>query len=605
VAGVESEADGAYAPIADYGLIGAGRSAALVSRDGSIDWLCAPRFDSASIFNRLLDHWRGGYLSLRARDVVGAQRRYLGDTVVLETMIRAHGGTARVRDFMPALSEKEKRGRLLPYWSLIRVIDGLDGSVAFDVAFKPRPGDGREACKVSPRGRAVVCEAHGGLFRVDAETDWSITGGEARGELVVSARDTASVWLSYSPGPAVEPALAEARVLLDLTTAYWRDWSAQSSYRGPEAAAVRRSALTLKLLSYAPSGAIIAAPTMSLPERVGGVRNWDYRYCWLRDAAYAAGAFYRVGYREEAHSFVQWLMYATTLTHPELRVFYDVFGRPTKDETELRLDGYRGSRPVRLGNAARGQYQLDVYGEVMESLVLYHEAGGKVDRSMRKLFAGIGDYVAAHWDLPDQGIWEARAQPRHYVHSKILCWHALELACGLSRALGLDECGRRWRSSADALRDTVLTAGWSPAMNSFRQSFGAEAVDAALLLLPATGLLPEGDPRIAGTIAAVRRRLGAGDGLLWRYMTDDGLPPGEGAFLPCSFWLVESLALSGRRVEAEKLFSSLVARSSELGLLSEEIDVDTGELIGNYPQALTHMALINAGCALAGTRLRR
>jgi GH15 family glucan-1,4-alpha-glucosidase len=575
-----------------------------VSRDGSVDWLCLPVFDSPSIFNRLLDRFRGGYLRVApaGADARVLSRRYVERTAVLETVVGGGGGRARVLHFMPALSESDKRGWLLPHWSLLTLVDGLDGEVRFSVTMRPRPKDAQARAGLQARGeRAAVCEAHGGLLRLDCSAPVSVREDRADCELVVRAGERACVWLSHTPGPAVEPALKQAPLLLQRTLDYWRTWSGRCRYAGPERAAVVRSALALKLLSFSPSGAIVASPTMGLPERVGGVRNWDYRYCWLRDSAYAAGAFYRLGYRQEADAFVEWLMYATTLTHPGLRVFYDLFGRPRQKERTLRLDGYRGSAPVRRGNRASEQKQLDVYGEVMEALALYHAHGGRVDRAMRGFVRGIGDFVAEHWDLPDHGIWEPRRPPRQYVHSKIMCWHALEQAIRLARRLDMRGDAGRWECCARSVKDAVLTAGWSARLRSFRQTFEEDALDAAVLLLPGTGLLPAGDERVLDTIRAVERRLGCGDGLVRRYDSDDGLPNGEGAFVACSFWLVEALALSGRREQAEGLFARLARLGGEHGLLSEEADCETGAALGNYPQALSHLAQVDAGCALEGT----
>lgn len=558
-----------------------------------------PRFDSRSLFNRLLDRWRGGYLAVTPRDPVFLERRYAPGTAVLETCVTTATGRARAHDFMPALSERDKRGWLLPFWSLIRVLEGVEGEVVFDVVFRPRPDDGRRPVRVRARSpRAAACEAHGGLVRLDCDCELAVGESEARGELRVKAGRSAAVWLSYTPGPAIVPALSQAEQVLELTKRYWRRWSGAASYDGPQDERVRRSAITLKLLSFAPSGAIVAAPTMSLPERLGGTRNWDYRYCWLRDAAYTAGTFYRLGYRAEADAFVQWLMYTTSRTHPRLSVFYDLYGHDRVGERELRLEGYRGSGPVREGNLASQQRQLDVYGEVMGALVLYHEAGGAVDRSMREFIVDISGYVCANWDRPDNGIWEMRRPVRHYVHSKIMCWHALDQAARLGERLGLVEDARRWRGCAGAIRDAVLTAGWSPQMRSLRQCFGLDAVDASLLLAAGTGLLPKGDERITGTIEAVRRVLGCGRGLLRRYLADDGLPAGEGAFLTCSFWLVEALALTGRKDEARAVFETLAPRGGSLGLFPEEVDPASGEAVGNYPQALSHLSHIDAGLAL-------
>ena len=591
--------ESAYPPLSEYGLVGDCRTAALISLEGSVDWLCVPSFDAPSLFNRLLDRWAGGYLAVTPLGARSIRRRYVPGTAVLETEIVCDGGRARAFDFMPALREQDKRGWLLPFWSLLRVVEGLEGEAVFDVTFRPRPRDCRSQARVRARGeRAAAVEAHGGLVRLDCACALGVEERQAAGRLSVRAGRRAAVWLSYTPGPAIMPALGQAGLLLDRTVEYWRVWSGKSRYDGPEPERVRRSALTLKLLSFAPSGAIVAAPTMSLPERLGGPRNWDYRYCWLRDAAYTAGTFYRLGYRAEADSFVQWLMYTTTRTHPRLNVFYDLYGHMRIGERQLKLDGYRGCAPVREGNGASTQRQLDVYGEVMEALTQYRDAGGRIDRSMLDFIKGTAGYVCKTWDKPDNGIWEMRLPPRHYVHSKIMCWYALHQAARIGEGAGLASEARRWRACAEAIKKVILTAGWSPRKRSLRQRFDVDGLDGALLLAVGTGLLPADDPRMTGTIDAVARDLGCGDGLLRRYLVDDGLPAGEGAFLTCSFWHVEALAACGRREEAWRLFERLQPRGGPLGLFSEEIDPATGLALGNYPQALCHLSHIDAGWTL-------
>ncbi len=588
-----------YRPIGDYGLIGDCRSCALVSRRGSIDWLCAPRFDAPSVFNALLDHWRGGRFAVTPIGPFSAARRYVPETAVLETEFRCAEGRAVLVDFAPALREDEKRGRLLPLWSVLRRVTVLEGRVSFEVFFKPRPDEGRLAPRLERAGRAIVCRYGASSLLLTCDGTLELARGEAWGIWTLAAGETRTLWLSYDEtGPAVLPALAQAPELLTATLRYWRRWSARCSYAGPRRASVLRSALTLKLLSYAPSGAITAAPTTSLPEAIGSSRNWDYRYCWLRDASLTARVFAELGYSAESQAFVEWMIYATARTHPVLKVFYDLFGEHSHREREVpALEGYRHSGPVRDGNDAEGQYQLDVYGETLLSLRRHVEKGGRVDNDMRRLILEIGDYVAGAWSLPDHGIWEMRLPRRHFVNSKVMCWLALEHAKALAERLRLPADFARWHGAQTAIRGAVETHGWSSSKRSFTQAFGSQTLDATALLVPIVGFLAPEDPRGASTIAAVRAELARGE-LVYRYRRDDGLPGDEGAFVACGYWLVGALAKTGRVGEALELFERLEGRRSDLGLWSEEIDPASGQLLGNFPQAFAHMTHVRAALLL-------
>ncbi len=596
------EAPRPYRPISDYAVIGDCRTAALVSRRGSIDWLCLPRFDAPSVFNSLLDHWRGGRFCVTPEGCFETERHYVPQTNVLVTEFRCASGRARLTDWMPALSEEETRRLWLPDFSLLRLVEGLEGELSLRVLFKPRPFDGQVVPRMFRAGPVGCrCELGDRLFYLGSSAPLEVTSGEASATWTLRAGQSRALWLAYSEsGPAVYPVLGQARDLLERTIDYWKRWSASCAYRGPHRERVLRSALTLKLLSFAPSGAIVAAPTTSLPEALGGPRNWDYRFCWLRDASYAAQCFFRLGFVAEACSFVNWMRYATTRTHPVLKVFYDLYGEHVRKERPVPwLEGYGHSRPVRRGNGASSQYQLDVYGGVMHALLLYAEQGCGIDRDFLSLVAGLGEYVASHWSLPDHGIWEVRGERRHYVHSKVMCWAALLRAERLGSRLRLPADYARWYGARKAIEEAVVASAWSPAKRSFVQSFGAPDLDATSLFLPVVGFLDPCDPRAAATVEAVRRELGCGSGdLLYRYRMDDGLPGREGAFLACGFWLSEALFALGREAQAEAVFERAQARANDVGLFSEELDAATGEALGNFPLALTHVSHVLAALML-------
>lgn len=593
----------AYPPIEDYGLIGDCRSAALVSRHGSIDWLCLPRFDSRSFFGRLLDGTRGGDFSIRPTVPFSVHRHYENDSAVLVSELRTESGVVRLTDFVPALVEEDKRGRLLPFWSLIRRIEGLEGTVELDVTFRPHPDYGNVTLSFHRRGAAgYACDLGGRLLFLTTDCLLDVKPGEVSGRVTLRAGERHALWLAYSEdAPAVYPAPAHIDELLQKTLAYWQRWASQCTYQGPHRAAAIRSAITLKLLSFAPSGAIVAAPTTSLPEVMGGVRNWDYRLCWLRDASLTAKMFFQLGYHEEARAFIMWLMHATNLTYPRLQVLYDVYGHAHLPQHDLHhLEGYRGSSPVRIGNQAWCQYQLDVYGHVLDAVLVAVDYGFSLDRSMRRHVVDLANLVLDEWICPDHGIWEIPGKRRHYVHSKVQCWVALDRAIQLTRRTGLNVSTADWRQATATITDTVFRDGFSPRLRSFIQRFGSEGVDAAALSFPAAGFIDPADDRMRSTVAAIRSRLAAGD-LLYRYDTDDGLPGKEGAFVACSFWLVEALHLLGQYDEAEAILARLLSKANDLGLYAEEIDPASGAFLGNFPQALTHLALIGAVLRLPQT----
>jgi GH15 family glucan-1,4-alpha-glucosidase len=590
--------------IQDYAIIGDGRSAALISRGGAIDWLCWPRFDSPSLFGALLDRQIGGSWSVAPAGSARVERRYLDGTNVLQTEFQTAQGTVVLTDFMPALSEEAKGQMLLPEHELVRRVKCEQGEVEMVVHFDPRPNYARAALVLRDGGRLGLRAAIGSsLLTLVGGVKFSLEserGAVAR--FTMKAGEVIDFSLSFSvEGPAIIPPLGEAiSEKLAQTVDWWQRWSRRATYRGPYREQVVRSALVLKLMSYAPSGALVAAPTTSLPERVGGDLNWDYRFCWLRDAAFTARALFGLGYAEEAEAFVGWMLHATRLTRPELRVIYDVFGERNQEETELsHLQGYRGSRPVRIGNATRDQLQLDVYGEVIEAVTHFVHQGGELDRETQKMLRHFGEYVCRHWHEPDNGIWEPRERREHFTHSRLLCWVALD------RLLELANQGcitgipvERFQDSRERIRRDIEDRGWSPRLQSYTQALGGDTLDATVLLLAFHGFAEASSPRMVQTFRRIQERLGGGPGLLYRY--EKSFEGREGAFALCCFWIAEFLARGGGSLEAaHEAFRQTLGYANDLDLFAEEIDVKTGDALGNFPQAFTHVGVINAALALA------
>jgi GH15 family glucan-1,4-alpha-glucosidase len=580
------------AAIGDYAVIGDTRSIALISRRGSIDWLCWPRFDAPSIFARLLDANRGGHFSIAPAAPFTATRRYIDGTNVLETTFVCDGGEAKLVDLMPVMTEEQKQRRITPFRQLLRRVECLRGEVPMRVEFAPRPDYARVVPRLELRDDRVCCAWGARVLnlRNDARLD---ERGVAEFTLRLGEKKTFA--LGYDDhAPAVFARLDED---IQASIDFWTAWSSQLAYKGPYRDAVLRSALVLKLLTYAPSGGIVAAATTSLPEQLGGVRNWDYRYCWLRDASFTVGALYDCGFEREGVAFLNWLLYSTRLTQPRLQILYDVFGESHLPERELaHLEGYRGSRPVRVGNLAHDQFQLDVYGEVLGAMEEAAQRGETLHRDRRRLMERLAREAVKRWREPDDGIWEKRGGRRQHIHSKVMAWSALDCAGRL--------LGNGFDKEKKEIADYVLTQGFDREMNSFVAVAREKECDASLLYAARVGIVKPDDPRMLGTIAAIRAKLGRDD-LVYRYDTrseDDGLPIGEGAFLACSMWLVEALALADRRDEAEEIFEKLLRRANDVGLFSEECDPDTGELLGNFPQALTHIGLMNAALCLSDER---
>lgn len=589
--------------IQDYAAIGDGRSAALVSRDGFIDWLCWPRFDSPSWFGSLLDQRLGGSWSITPTEPAVVTRGYIDDTNVLQTRFHTATAVLVLTDFMPAAAEEQKRRMLWPEHELLRKVECEQGEVEVQVRFDPRPDYGRARIAIRDAvalGLRIKMGANLFTLRSDVKFTPAAEGG-ASARLIVRAGESIAFSLSYSAeGPAVLPPLGELiSEKFALTVAWWQRWASRARYSGPYRDQVVRSALALKLMTYAPSGAIIAAPTTSLPERVGGDLNWDYRFCWLRDAAFTARALFGLGYEEEAEAFVSWMLHATRLTRPELRVIYDVYGESNPEETELpHLEGYMGSRPVRIGNATRDQLQLDVYGEVIEAVTHFVSRDGRLDRETQTMLRHFGQYVCRHWHEPDNGIWEPRGERQHFTHSRLLCWVALD------RLLEMHAQGRisgipmeLFAQHREQIRRDIEERGWNKKLESYTQVLGGDTFDATVLLLAFHGFDKASSWRMRRTYQRIQERLGAGPGLLYRY--EQSFMGREGAFALCSFWIADFLARGGGTLkEAHRAFAETLAYANDLGLFAEEIDPKTGDALGNFPQAFTHVGLINAALSL-------
>ena len=586
-----------YVPLGDYAAIGDGRTVALVARDGSIDWLCLPDLDSPSVFAAVLDAERGGRFALRPEIPAEVQRRYLPDTNVLQTTFTTTQGVVRVTDAM-ALPNSE----LGPTRELIRRIDGLSGRVPMRWRITPAFDYATVAPRIERRGRIPVAVAGS-----DALAVCSWEAGEAQLDEVaisgrVEVRESTSALIALSVAhqePLVFPGREQVEARLEATTAYWRRWAAQRSYDGPWRDAVIRSALALKLLFHAPSGAIAAAATTSLPEEIGGERNWDYRFCWVRDSAFTLDALVQLGCPGEAEAFFWWLLHASQLSHPRLQVLYRLNGGERAPERPLQLNGYRGSRPVRIGNEAASQVQLDIYGDLLQAALVYAGAGGWLDRETGRRLAEIADLVCSSWRRPDSGIWEVRSRPAHFTHSKMMCWVALDRALRLVDAGHLPrDHASTWRRERLAVGEFIETQCWSDRLGSYTRQAGGEELDASLLLGVMLGYVTPEPARLAATVDAVQRELGRGP-LLWRYSGEDGLRGAEGAFLCCSFWLADALARIGRLDEANELMEQLIALGGDVGLYAEELDPHTNELLGNTPQGLVHLALISAAVTIS------
>jgi GH15 family glucan-1,4-alpha-glucosidase len=591
--------------IEDYGLIGDLQTAALVGRDGSIDWLCLPRFDSPACFAALLgDEGNGRWLLAPSSGGPCTRRGYRGESLVLESEWETSDGTVRVVDLMPP------RGRAP---DVVRIVEGVSGRVRMRTELLLRFDYGH----VVPWVRTVDGELVGvagpdavwlsSPMRLHATNRGAGQDQRIDGEFEIGAGDRIPFVLTYAPSHEQRPPRAEAGDALDATLRSWSQWLARCDYSGRWDDAVRRSLITLEALTYAPTGGIVAAATTSLPEQLGGPRNWDYRYCWLRDATFTLQALLGTGFHREARAWRDWLLRAVAGDPADLRIMYALDGSRRIPEDEVPwLTGYEGARPVRVGNAAADQFQLDVWGEVLDGLHLTRRAGLRSTDDAWDLQRGLLDFLEGAWDRPDNGLWEVRGPRRPFVHSKVMAWAGVDRAVQAVERFGLDGPVDRWRRLRQEIHDDVCAKGFDADRGTFTQFYGSRGLDAALLLLPRVGFLDWGDARVVGTVEAVQREL-THDGFVLRYRPDadggiDGLPGGEGAFLACSFWLADALAGIGRRSEAERLFTRLLDLRNDLGLLSEEYDAHTRRQVGNTPQAFSHVGLVNTARHLSGSR---
>jgi GH15 family glucan-1,4-alpha-glucosidase len=590
--------------IEDYGLIGNTLTCALVSRGGSIDWLCAPRFDSDACFAALVGYDEHGRWALRpAVRVRETRQRYRDDTMVLETELACDGGLVRIVDFMPIGSRCE----------IVRIIEGLEGDVPIEMLLDVRFGYGAHVPLIELTRDGTRFLAGPDALILRGPLALAQEGPRVSALLQIRKGDRIPLQLSWYPSHEQAPAPGDAGRALEFTEAFWRTWAGRCTYQGRWRDAVMRSLLTLKACTYAPTGGIVAAPTTSLPEEIGGVRNWDYRFCWLRDASLTLDAFMIGGYVDEARGFRDWLLRAIAGAPAELQIMYGIDGCRRLTEQDLPwLPGYEGSKPVRVGNAASGQFQLDVYGEVMSAIYAANKLGLSTTPEGWRAAKELTAFLEHAWQQPDDGIWEVRGGRRHFTHSKVMAWVAIDRIARAIRELGVggDE-GRKMlphlAALAERIHAEICERGFNPRVGAFTQSYGSTELDASVLVIPHVGFLPGSDPRVKGTVAAIEKKL-VRDGFVLRYATEagaDGLPGTEGAFLACSFWLADNYAFGGRLAEAEALFERLLSLRNHLGLLAEEYEPRLQRQIGNFPQAFSHLALIITAQIIEATSQQR
>ncbi|MYS35524.1 GH15 family glucan-1,4-alpha-glucosidase [Streptomyces sp. KhCrAH-43] len=588
--------------IEDYALIGDLQTAALVGKNGSVDWLCLPRFDSGACFAALLGdedngHWR---IAPKGADTC-TRRAYAGESLVLETYWETRTGTVKVIDFMPQRGKEP---------DVMRIVEGVSGTVDMHSVIRLRFDFGSIVpwMRRSDGHRVAVAGPDSAWLRSEPPVKTWGQQFSTCSSFSVSEGEKVAFVLTWHPSHSPRPKRVDPYEALENTLTDWAEWSARCKYEGPYREAVVRSLITLKALTFGPTGGIVAAPTTSLPEEIGGVRNWDYRFCWLRDSTLTLGALISAGYLEEAAAWRDWLLRAVAGDPADLQIMYGLAGERRLPESELPwLRGYENSAPVRIGNAAVRQRQLDVYGEVIDSLRLARDAGLDDKPHAWSLQLSLLGFLESTWREPDEGLWEIRGQRRHFVHSKVMAWVAADRAVrSLEDDPTLAGDADRWRAMRDAVHREVCEKGYDPVRNTFTQSYGSRELDAATLLIIRTGFLPPDDPRVIGTVDAVREELGSGDGLVRRYSTDgpsiDGLPGGEGAFLACSFWLADALRMTGRTDEATELFEQLLDLRNDVGLLAEEYDPVARRQLGNFPQAFSHIGLVGTAVSLAGAR---
>ncbi len=608
-----------YRPIGDYALLSDCHSTALVSCEGSIDWACLRRMDQDSTFGRIIDHDRGGYFSIRpTAPIVERSRRYLDHTMVLETTFVTESGTIVVTDAFAM----RRGGADRPRGELLRRVEARSGDVEVEIVVEPEFDFGEVApwLRVGDRGRITAIGSDDAVV-IHADVDWVIDRKESRllTRTIVHEGTAVNVVAVAQAAHRIDPLAADASCVaehLDETVDWWRNWSERTTVEGPYADLVERSALVLKSLDCALTGAIVAAPTTSLPEIVGGAANWDYRYCWVRDATLALQSLSIVGHDEMARGFRDFIMRSAAGHGAELQIMYSIFGERRLPELELDLEGWRGSRPVRMGNAASKQVQIDVYGHLLDAAHLWQDrTTDRIDADEWRFLASVVERAIDHWEQPDAGIWELRGEPQHYVHSKLLVWVALDRGISLVEDYAVDHVDvERWKTIRDEIRTAIEVHGMDPTGTHFVQHFGATAVDASLLKLTLMGFIEPDDPRMVATVEAIRRELSCGEqGFIRRFRADPGdgeqTAPGraneaEGMFLLCTFWLVEVLAMQGHVDDATALFDATIATGNDLGLFAEEYDVGLGEMVGNFPQAFTHLGLIAADARLRSATQR-
>lgn len=581
-------------PIEDYALIGDTETAALVARDGSIDWLCLPRFDSGACLAALLgDDGHGRWRIAPAGGASRVRRQYRPGTLVLETEMDADGGTVRIIDLMPIRGRDGGNNA-----DVVRIVEGVSGRVEMRMDLTIRFDYGHLVPWVTSADDHIL--AVGGPDALSLTTPIPLHGEDLStvAEFAVSEGDRVPFVLTWHPSHLPEPPRIEPEEALENTEKWWRTWSDASSYDGEWEEAVDRSLITLKALTYVPTGGMVAAPTTSLPEHLGGSRNWDYRYVWLRDATFTLQALLMAGHRQEAIAWRDWLLRAVAGDPDDLQIMYGLAGERRLPELELDwLPGYESSRPVRIGNAAHRQIQVDVYGELMDAIFTARRMGMKPEETVWDLQKLLLERLEGKWAQPDHGLWEVRGEPRHFTHSRLMTWVAFDRAVKCVEQWDLEGPADHWRQLRSRIRAEIETEGYDADRNTFTQSYGSRALDASLLLIPQVGFLPATDSRVHGTIDAVGRELSIDDNLILRYrteMTDDGLPGDEGGFLLCSFWMVDALAMIGRRDEARRRFEYLLGLRNDVGLLAEEYDPVTNRMLGNFPQAFSHLGLIDS-----------
>jgi GH15 family glucan-1,4-alpha-glucosidase len=594
--------------LADYSLIGNSRSAALVSKYGSIDWCCLPEFHSSSIFAALLDKTKGGYFCISPAGEFACAQKYISDTNVLDTNFKTADGEVRLLDAFTAMTEQQKSESLFPDHEILRIVEGISGSVKMKLEYVPRVFYGKSPPRLKDRQKlGISFSSRENVYNLGSTLDprqirVSADQSSAHAEFSVNGGERVCFSLSYSDqGPAVLPELKVSGFRrLQQTILFWKNWIRKCTYAGDYGEQVRRSALALKLLEHAPSGAIIAAPTTSLPEKIGGERNWDYRYCWLRDASFTIRALVKLGFEEEAHAYMNWILHATRLTRPRLQVVYSVFGHAYLKENTLDwLSGYKNSRPVRIGNLADGQFQLDIYGEVLDAVYTYAPIVKQFDSNSKAFIIGLGKVICKVWEQPDNGIWEIRSSSVQHTHSKVLAWAGLDRLLKLCEKYQWTEAPiAKFRETAARIRNDIEQWGYNVHLGAYAREFNGSHLDASLLVLPLIEYCDAASPRMRSTVEKICERL-LKNNLLYRYReVDDGVSGEEGSFGVCNFWLIENLVKSGKVDKGIEIFETMLKHASPTGLFSEEINPDTHELLGNYPQGFTHIGLINAALTI-------